>query len=412
MHEDSGGRAAPVLARRYRLMAQIGRGGTARVLRAWDLLLDRPVAVKLFEPHSDPVGSRRFTDEAKLLAGMEHPGLVKVFDVGTSGDQMYLVLELIDGITLGTRIDREPLSPDEVSRLGARLASTLAYVHTRGVVHRDVKPGNILLDEHGEPHLADFGLAKLLAASGITASDRLVGTAAYLSPEQVLGTEVGPPADVYGLGLVLLECLTGKVEYPGLAAETVMARLNRPPHIPDGLPSHLAESLAAMTRIEPAGRPDAATCAELLRGTTIPMPRPSRLPKGKLLLAVGGGMMAVLGFAFPLSPADPAPPATPGIAPIESTLDPARPVQAPPATTDRHVPAQVAQTSQTAQNTQAPQAVQTPQTVQIVQTPQTVTVMETAANPQKSTKTKNPKNPKSTTSTTANGQGQNNNGGN
>jgi serine/threonine protein kinase len=306
MYEESGGRAAPVLADRYRLVSQLGRGGTARVLKAWDERLGREVAVKIFQPHADPVGRLRFEDEAKLLGGFDHPGLVKVFDSGCANGEPFLVLELVDGRHLGRLIDDGPLPTDQVRKIGAELADALAYVHSRGVVHRDIKPGNVLMDSAGTPRLADFGLAKLLARSGITASDRLVGTAAYLSPEQVLGTDVGPAADIYGLGLVLLECLTGEIEYPGLNAETVLARLGRRPRIPADVPPALAEALELMTRSEPAERPDAETCAELLRSErpTVPMPRPRRFLRTKIAASVGA---ALTGAAIGLMVTQPSP---------------------------------------------------------------------------------------------------------
>ncbi|ALG13477.1 hypothetical protein AOZ06_47365 [Kibdelosporangium phytohabitans] len=306
MYEESGGRAAPVLAGRYRLITQLGRGGTARVLKAWDERLDREVAVKIFQPHADPVGRLRFDDEARLLAGFDHPRLVKVFDSGDANGEPFLVLELIKGPHLGNRIDSGPMTPQEVSRIGIEIAGALAYVHGKGVVHRDIKPGNVLLDADGIPHLADFGLAKLLARSGMTASDRLVGTAAYLSPEQVLGTEVGPPADVYGLGLILLECLTGEVEYPGLDAETVLARLNRRPRIPGDIPAPLAEALELMTRSTPGERPNATECGELLRvdRPTVPLPRrPRRFGVPKVAAVVGAGLTAGAIALFVAAPA-------------------------------------------------------------------------------------------------------------
>jgi serine/threonine protein kinase len=331
VYEESGGRAAPVLADRYRLIAQLGRGGTARVVRAWDERLDREVAIKIFQPHADPVGRLRFEDEARILASFDHPGLVKVYDSGVSHGDPFLVLELIDGPQLGRRIDEGPLGVDATRTLGAALAESLAYVHSRGVVHRDVKPGNVLLDARGKPYLADFGLAKLLDRSGITASDRLVGTAAYLSPEQVLGTTVGPAADIYSLGLVLLECLTGEVEYPGMDAETVLARISRRPRIPVGVPAAFASALEAMTRNEPETRPSAAECVDMLQAQlpTAPIVRKRQVSRSAVLLCVGAGVVASaigLWVATPTSDAV-LPPGSHQQGPaVGSTLGPVTPV--------------------------------------------------------------------------------------
>ncbi|AHH95203.1 serine/threonine-protein kinase [Kutzneria viridogrisea] len=253
-----------LLAGRYRLGALLGEGGVARVYRAVDVRLNRLVAVKLFRPTLDEVGRRRFAQEARVLGTLRHPGLVKLFDAGTDGDRAYLVMELVDGATLLDRLCDQPLGPAEVAELGATLAQALTYVHARGVVHRDVKPSNILLDSDGAPHLADFGFARAVDATAVSPTGQIVGTAAYLAPEQVRGEPVGPAADVYALGLVLLECLTGELEYEGPRVEAALARLTRPPRIPADLPAPLAAALVAMTRAEPEDRPSARSCATRL----------------------------------------------------------------------------------------------------------------------------------------------------
>lgn len=254
---DSGGR---LLDGRYRLGGLLGQGGVATVHDAVDVVLGRRVAVKLYRA-ADPVGRFRFASEARLLAGLSHPGLVAVYDVCLDGDQPFLVLQLVNGPTLRDLMNPGPFDPAAMARIGASLADALAYVHDRDVVHRDVKPSNILIDPSGEPRLTDFGLARVLTATHLTGSGEYVGTAAYLAPEQITDVDVGPPADIYALGLVLLECLTGRTEYTGNAAETALARLSRRPRIPEDLPSAWRILLAAMTAQDPADRPSAARCA-------------------------------------------------------------------------------------------------------------------------------------------------------
>ncbi|GGM64444.1 serine/threonine protein kinase [Longimycelium tulufanense] len=238
----------------------------ADVFCAADSRLAREVAVKVFRPGADEKDRQRFHHEAALLAGLDHPGLVPVFDAGTTGNGTpYLVMPLLCGGSLRDEINRGPLDPRWVANVGADLADALAHVHARDVIHRDIKPSNILFDSQGRSRLADFGISRLIDATRITASGMLVGTAAYLAPEQVRGQPVGPASDIYSLGLVLLECVTGETEYTGPTVEVALARLNRPPRIPATLPTWLAEALSAMTAIDPAARPDAATCVRLLR---------------------------------------------------------------------------------------------------------------------------------------------------
>jgi eukaryotic-like serine/threonine-protein kinase len=268
-----------LLDERYQLGPLVGRGGMATVHSATDVRLRRSVAVKLFHPPVDEIALARLTAEARLLAGLSHPGLVKVFDVCMESDQPYLVMQLIGGSTLRTVINRGVLEPAVVARLGARLAETLRYVHSRDVVHRDIKPSNVLLDDNGACYLADFGIAKAAGAAHLTATGHCVGTAAYLAPEQVSGIGAGPPADIYSLGLVLLECLTGEPEFTGTEVEAAVARLTRSPEVPRWIPPSLRRALVAMTAREPRDRPAAAECVTLFENyLDNPAPDSGELP--------------------------------------------------------------------------------------------------------------------------------------
>ncbi|MBT2392171.1 protein kinase [Streptomyces sp. ISL-1] len=249
---------------RYRLDDLLGCGGAADVYEGLDLRLRRPVAVKVFRPESDAHTEERFDDEGRVLAQLQHPGLVTVYDSGQEAGRPYLVMQLIKGATLRRRIAAARLTPAEAAGVGSALASALAHVHAAGVVHRDVKPSNILLGERGTPHLTDFGISRLLDNTTHTATGVLVGTAAYMAPEQVWGRGAGPAADIYSLGLVLLESLKGEREYGGAPLESAIARLHRPPVIPPGLPGDLVELLEAMTAPDENGRPDAHACFRAL----------------------------------------------------------------------------------------------------------------------------------------------------
>jgi tRNA A-37 threonylcarbamoyl transferase component Bud32 len=284
--------AGGLIAGRYQLVRVIGEGAMAVVHQAIDLRLDREVAVKVFRPGIDPSVRSRFGAEARALARLSHPGLVSIFDAGVDGDRPYLVMRLVDGECLRYRLGNGPLTPHEVCLLGADLAGALADVHASGVVHRDIKPSNIVLDKTGRPHLTDFGIALLLDAARITGSNEILGTAAYLAPEQILGTTVGAESDIYSLGLVLLECVTGQVEYPGASkVESALSRLHRAPRVPADLPPALAGILLAMTASKPADRPTAADCVARFSAA---LAAPDRVRSGRF-----GKALPALAFVRP-----------------------------------------------------------------------------------------------------------------
>ena len=230
------GHPVRVIAGRYELETLCGRGGSAEVWAATDTALGRRVAVKLVTA-SGGEDSARVGDEARLLARLSHPGLVPVYDAGTDeAGRPWVVMELVEGETLADVVRRGPVPSVRTADIGQVLALALAHVHAQGLVHRDVKPANVLIANDGRIRLTDFGIARLVDAARVTATGMAVGTASFLAPEQVTGAPVGPPADVYALGLVLLECLTGRREYPGNAVEVALARLHRPPEVPASLP--------------------------------------------------------------------------------------------------------------------------------------------------------------------------------
>lgn len=250
----------------------------AEVFRATDELLARDVAVKVFRHHGDPDnsagGPQRQSVELQALARLSHPNLITLFDgsIGEGGEPAFLVMELVHGPSLAARIAEAPLPPDEAAEIAGQLADALGYVHSQDMVHRDIKPANILLGVDGvsgdaavRARLSDFGIVRLLGSERLTSVDFLVGTATYLAPEQARGADVGPAADVYALGLVLLEALTGVRAYRGSVLDAVTARLERSPEIPEHFPAPWPGLLQAMTAMEPELRPSAADVGRTLR---------------------------------------------------------------------------------------------------------------------------------------------------
>ena len=203
---------------RYRLDAQIGAGGMSTVYRAFDSTLERRVAIKLMHRDiaSDSDQLERFRREARSVAQLSHPHVVGVIDVGEDDGRPYIVFEYVEGETLKDRIRRlGPLPVDEAVAYAIEIARALGAAHARGIVHRDIKPQNVLIDEEGAAKVTDFGIARTLDDDGLTAEGRVLGTTDYVSPEQALGNDVTGQTDIYSLGVVLYEMLTGDVPFHG-----------------------------------------------------------------------------------------------------------------------------------------------------------------------------------------------------
>ncbi|MFC3298666.1 serine/threonine protein kinase [Arthrobacter agilis] len=262
-----------VLAERYALGERVGTGGMADVFVARDVRLDRDVAVKLFRPGTAD-GLDRGSAEARMLAGLDHPGLVRVLDMDNGdhgGDGAYLVMELIRGSDLGVLLRSVGSMPREEARtMALDITRTLDYIHGRGIVHRDIKPSNILTRD-ADPDsgvfrflLTDFGIARFFDGGRMTATGQVIGSAAYFSPEQARGDDVGQASDIYSLALVLIEALTGERAFPGTGVESALARLHRAPSIPHAAGPGLSELLVSMTLDQPDDRPDAGAVLSAL----------------------------------------------------------------------------------------------------------------------------------------------------
>jgi len=266
---------------RFLVHELLGRGATATVFRGTDLANDRPVAIKVAEGPAEKDASRIHA-EARILASLDHPAVVRFIAAGTvpGGDQWagrpFLVEEFAYGGSLAERIRGGASDPEEVAGWAAAGLSGLAHVHGRGLVHRDIKPANILLSalRRCSVRIADFGIATPAGTAPEPGDSS--GTVHYMSPEQAAGQPVHAATDIYALGLVLLECLTGVKAYPGTPVESLVARTLRSPEIPAELGAGWVSLLTAMTAMDPAARPSAAAAEKLATKLARPVP-PLRL---------------------------------------------------------------------------------------------------------------------------------------
>ena len=327
---ESGARLGP-----YEILTPLGAGGMGEVYRGRDSRLGRDVAIKVLpaQASANPELRERFEREAQLISSLNHPHICTLHDVGRHDTTSYLVMELLEGETLAQRLERGPLKVEAALKVAAEVCSALARAHQAGIVHRDLKPGNIMLTRAGAKVL-DFGIAKLtespsgLGAAGnlptrttpLTAQGAILGTLSYMAPEQLEGKEVGPPADLFALGAVLYEMLTGKRAFDGTSQASVIAGiLEREPKAPSSLDPSISPALdrvvlGCLAKDPQDRRQSAHDLARELKGLAgapveaavrLPDPRPSRLPWVVAAICFGGaGVLGVLAFfrADPPSP--------------------------------------------------------------------------------------------------------------
>ena len=247
---------------RYEFLEPIGTGGMAVVWRARDRTLGRPVAIKRLLPHlaSDPSAAQRFRREARAAAALTHPGIVTVYDTGEDDQGPYIVLELVEGRTLADRLREGPVDPSEAAGIVASVADALDHAHAQGVIHRDVKPSNLILDGDGRIRLTDFGIAMTLEdPTTVTSPDAIVGTISYLAPEIIDGGGASPASDIYSLAAVTYEMLTGTPPYRAEQIGTLLEAIRAGDTVPmEGVPAGMADTVRLAMSTDPADRPESA----------------------------------------------------------------------------------------------------------------------------------------------------------
>ena len=262
-------RTGLILDDRYQLAEPIAAGGVGQVWRASDLLLDREVAVKLLRPEyaDHPDTLERFRAEAKHAGSLTHPCVARVYDYGNAGPAIppYLVMEYVNGPSLADMLAVDPVHPVLALDVAAQAAAGLDAAHRIGLVHRDVKPGNILIGADGLVKITDFGIAHAAGSAPITGPGLVMGTTQYMAPERIAGGQATPASDLYALGILIYECLTGLPPYDGGTAEVMAGHLYLPmPPLPAGVPPELGELITRLTAKDPAARlSDAAEVAAI-----------------------------------------------------------------------------------------------------------------------------------------------------
>jgi eukaryotic-like serine/threonine-protein kinase len=292
--------SAPLLAGRYRLEKMLSSTRMAEVWVAVDVELDRQVVVKLLAPEAD---RERFEREARAVAGLSHPNIVQLFDFGEE-ERWYMVFEYLPGGSLEERLaEADAVSEAEIARIAGDVAAGLAHAHARGVVHRDLKPGNVLFDPERRSKIADFGIARVQGTDTLTEAGTVLGTAAYISPEQVRGEPATPASDVYSFGVILYRLLAGRLPFEA-QSPLQLAALHRdaepPPLATSGVFPAIAMSALAK---EPSQRPaDGAALVRALSGTALPAaattevlpaPVPARPGRGRVPLVAGIAALAL-----------------------------------------------------------------------------------------------------------------------
>jgi len=322
-----------VLGGRYKIESKLGSGGMAVVYKAKDTILRRTVALKTLHDHyyDEPVFRRRFKQEARAMASLDHGNIVKVYDICQDGDEPFIVAEYVDGDDVGDLLARSgSLNEQFTRRIASQLLRAVSYAHHRGVIHRDIKPSNILITRDGTVKVGDFGIARLIEDDGADTGEpgEIIGSARYMSPEQIQGLEATPRSDIYSVGVLLYHCLTGRPPFSGDVKSLARQQINTPPRPPRRLNKKISPGTEAAILKALAKRPEdrypsaAAMLADVedglpadgAVGTTEarhrhaahrPRKRRSRvaLASALVLLMLGGGSALAAGLGFVELPA-------------------------------------------------------------------------------------------------------------